>query len=82
MYGVTAARHAVETYRCIELRQFHLKLLVDPQQRLKGTADVAIATCYDLIDGRFACVGNHGYFSEVTLEQFVVSAATAPVDVG
>ena len=82
MYGVAAARHAIETYRRIELRQFHLKLLINTQQCLEGTADIAVTTRYDLIDGRFACVGSHGYFSEVTLEQFVVSAATAPVDVG
>jgi hypothetical protein len=69
MYGVAAARHAVEAYRRVELRQFRLKLLVDPQQGLEGAADVAIATRYDLIDGGFACVGNHGYFSDFTLEQ-------------
>ena len=44
MYGVAAARHAVEAYRRVELRQFRLKLLVDSQQRLEGAADVAIAT--------------------------------------
>jgi hypothetical protein len=69
MYGVAAARHAVEAYRRVELRQFGLKLLVYPKQGLKGTADVAIATRYDLVDGSFACVGNHGYFSDSTLEQ-------------
>src|SRR5829696_5493207 len=74
MHGVAAARHAVEAHRRVELRQFRLELLVDPQQGLEGAADVAIATCYDLIDGGFACVGNHGYFSDSTLEQLVVSA--------
>jgi hypothetical protein len=81
MYGIAAARHAVEAYRRVELRQFGLKLLVYPQQGLEGAADVAIATRYDLIDGGFACVGNHGYFSDFTLEQLAVSAP-APVDVG
>ena len=58
--GVAAAGHSVEAYCCIELRQFRLKLLVHPQQRLERSADVAIATRYDLIDGGFACVGYHG----------------------
>src|SRR5829696_5135782 len=79
MHGVAAARHAVEAHRRVELRQFRLELLVDPQQGLEGAANVAIATRYDLIDGGFACVGNHGYFS-VYAEQFVVSAPI-PVDV-
>src|SRR5437773_4202217 len=74
MYGVTTARHAVETYRRVELRQFRLEMLVDPQQGLECAADVAIATRHDLIDGGFVCVGNHGYFSDFTLEQCVVSA--------
>lgn len=81
MYGVAAAGHAVEAYRRVELRQFGLKLLVYPQQGLECAADVAIATRYDLIDGGFACVGNHEQSSDDTLEQFVVSAPV-PVDVG
>src|ERR687887_96351 len=60
VYGVTTAGQAVEANRCVNLSQFRLKLLVDPQQRLECAADVAIATRYDLIDGGFACVGNHG----------------------
>jgi hypothetical protein len=81
VHGVAATGHTVEAYGRVELCQFRFKLLVDPQQRLEGTADVAIATRYDLIDGGFACVGNHGYFSDCTLEQFAVSAPV-PVDVG
>ena len=54
VHGVAAAGHSVEAYGRVELRQFRFKLLVDTQQRLERTANVAIATRYDLVDGGFA----------------------------
>jgi len=56
VHGVAAAGHSVETYRRVELGQFSLELLVDPQQGLERAADIAIAARHDLIDGGFACV--------------------------
>ncbi len=81
MHRGAAACHSVETYCFVELGQFGLEVLVDAQKGFECAADVAIATRYDLIDGGFACVGNHGYSSEGTLEQLVVGAHV-PVDVG
>src|SRR5882757_11468636 len=69
VHGAAAAGHSVESDCCVELRQFRLEPLVDQQQRLQRTANVAVAVCHDLVDGRFACIGNHGWFSDCTLEQ-------------
>src|SRR4051812_45261079 len=71
---IAAARHAVEAYRRIELRQFRFQLLVDEEQRLQCAADVAIAGRHDLVDGRFACVGNHGSSSDCTWNNILVPA--------
>ena len=50
-------------------RRPRLAEVVDHQQRLQRTAEIAIAPCHDLIDGRFAWIGKHCYSSEYSPEK-------------
>jgi hypothetical protein len=52
------ARHAIRNGG-MEFGKLGLKLFIDQQKRLQGTANIAIAPCDDFVDGGLMESGSH-----------------------
>src|ERR1700722_3121101 len=76
---VAALERPAQRHGRIELLQLRLQLLVDQQQRLQRTVDVAIATRHNLVDGSFDRFGTHRKTSNF-MRRKVLAPVRVPVD--